>query len=81
VRRVQGQTVRFCVLIKLRPKKKVFPVRFVWAFSQKGLRKKKKKKKKGKSAPKKTARPKIFGEALVTKCPYEAVGDYFLAGA
>jgi hypothetical protein len=65
------KTVRSCVLIKPRPKKD-FPDRFVWAFSQKGLRSRRKKSERG-------ARPVIrtppdLGEALVTECPYEAVG-------
>jgi len=54
-------------------KKKFFPVRFLWASSQKGLRKKKK----GEMRSEKNRTPQDLGEALVTKYPYEAVGDFF----
>ena len=70
-------TVRSCVLIKLRQKKKN-PVRFVWASIQKGLKSRKKKARRSE----KNKTPLDLGEALVTECPYEAVGVFFvLAGA
>jgi ribosomal protein L40E len=72
-----ASAVRSCVLIKLRPKKKLFPVRFVWACSQKGLRSRKKK---GERGSEKNRTPSDPGEALVTNCPFEAVGDFFLPG-
>jgi hypothetical protein len=52
----------------------VFPVRFVWASSEKGLRSRKKK---ARGAPK-IKTPPDLGEALVTECPYEAVRENFL---
>ena len=50
----------------------MFPVRFVWASSQKGLRSRKKTGEALRENKQKT--PPDLGEALVTRCPYEAVG-------
>ena len=64
--------VRFCVVLKLRPKENKNPVRFVWASTQKGLRSEKN----GETRSEKNRTPQDLGETLVTECPYEAVGDF-----
>jgi|AntAceMinimDraft_5_1070358.scaffolds.fasta_scaffold06847_2 hypothetical protein len=72
-------SVRSCVLIKPRPKKSVFPDRFVWTFSHKGLSKIW-----GRFLFPERLSPFFSGsEAPLTRCPDEADGKklIFLAGA
>jgi hypothetical protein len=62
--------VRPCVLIKPRPKK-VFPDRFVWAFSHKGLSEIW-----GRLFFRSASRLSFSGsEVFLTRCPYEADGN------
>jgi hypothetical protein len=70
------EAVCSCVLIKL-DQKEVFPVRFVWAFSQKGLRSEKNRRD---ALRKKTKRPKILERPLCLNAHTKRTGIFFWPG-
>jgi hypothetical protein len=71
--RTQGLSVRSCVLIKLRPKKRFFPSASYGHL----VRRASDPEKERREALRKTKTPPDLGEALVTACPYETVGGNF----